>query len=306
MRAVIAALVGGGAALMAAPATTAQEADGARPYFSGAARLPNLFDDPRADAAGALRRSDDPIADLIVRVDLETTYAVRMDAPFGSPLEPLEPLDFSPDGRVEAVRLREAYLVGDGFVDRLRLTSRGDWRRADGAPLPPTGAFAGALQDEQLSFNYRRGWAGARGETASGLEVALIPHAGINLAEGRGALEAGATLRIGEGLDDMVRDGSEAFGERSRWYLFAAGSGRAVGYNWARTRDGDFAGSGVSHDSGAFIGDASVGVAWRRGHLQSSVGLVYREIDASELRGDSFDKDVSEGLLAFQLSIKPE
>jgi hypothetical protein len=306
MRAVLTALVGGGAVLAAAPAATAQEADGARPYFSGAARLPNLFDDPRADAAGALRRSDDPIADLIVRVDLETTYAVRMDAPFGSPLEPLEPLDFSPDGRIEAVRMRETYLVGDGFVDRLRLTSRGDWRRADGAPLPPATAFAGTLEDERLSFNYRRGWAGARGETASGLEVALIPHAGINLAEGRGALEAGATLRIGEGLDEMVRDGREAFGERSRWYLFAAGSGRAVGYNWARTRDGDFASSGVSHDSGAFLGDASVGVAWRRGAMQSSVGLVYREIDASELRGDSFDKDVNEGLLAFQLSIKPE
>ncbi|MFN3353163.1 MAG: DUF2219 domain-containing protein, partial [Brevundimonas sp.] len=93
---------------------------------------------------------------------------------------------------------------------------------------------------------------------------------------------------------------------RSRWYLYAAGSGRAVGYNFARTRDGDYARSGVTHDSGAFLGDASVGVAWRRGAVQSSVGVVYREIDASELRGDSFDKDVSEGLLAFQFSIKPE
>jgi hypothetical protein len=306
MRAVIAALVGGGAALAAAPVTTAQEADGARPYFSGAARLPNLFDDPRADAAGGVRPSDDPIGDLIVRVDIETTYAVRLDAPFGPPLEPLEPMGFGADGGLEAIRAREISLVGKGFVDRLRLASRGEWRRADGVPLPPTGAFAGTLEDEQLSFNYRRGWAAARGETASGLEVALIPHAGINLAEGQGALEAGATLRIGEGLDDMVQNGRAAFGERARWYLFAAGSGRAVGYNWARTRDGDFASSGVSHDSGAFLGDASVGLDWRRGAMQSSVGLVYREIDARELLGDGFDRDVSEGLVAFQLSIKPE
>ncbi|MFN7237796.1 MAG: DUF2219 domain-containing protein, partial [Brevundimonas sp.] len=104
----------------------------------------------------------------------------------------------------------------------------------------------------------------------------------------------------------MVQNGRAAFGERARWYLFAAGSGRAVGYNWARTRDGDFASSGVSHDSGAFLGDASVGLAWRRGAMQSSVGLVYREIDARELLGDGFDRDVSEGLVAFQLSIKPE
>jgi len=40
--------------------------------------------------------------------------------------------------------------------------------------------------------------------------------------------------------------------------------------------------------------------------MQSSVGLVYREIDARELLGDGFDRDVSEGLVAFQLSIKPE
>jgi hypothetical protein len=305
MRAVITAIVGGGAVLAAAAPATAQQADGARPYYSGAARLPNLFDDPRADAAG-VRRTGDPIADLIVRLDVETAYAVRLDAPFGAPFAPLEPMDFSPEDGLQGLRAREAWVVGDGYVDRLRLTSRGEWRRADGAPLPPTGAFAGTLENERLALNYRRGWQGARGETASGLEVALIPHAGIDVRDGRGALEAGATLRIGEGLDDMVRDGREAFGDRSRWYLFAAGSGRAVGYNWARTRDGDFASSGVTHDSGAFLGDASVGVAWRRGSMQSSVGLVYREIDASELRGDSFDKDVNEGLLAFQLSIKPE
>ena len=37
-------------------------------------------------------------------------------------------------------------------------------------------------------------------------------------------------------------------GERARWYLYAAGSGRAVGYNWARNRDGDFAFGGAGRD----------------------------------------------------------
>ena len=102
-------------------------------------------------------------------------------------------------------------------------------------------------------------------------------------------------------------EGEEAFGERARWYVYAAGSGRAVGYNWARNRDGDFARSGVSHDSGAFLGDASLGVALRRGAVHSSVGLVYREIETEGLRaGHGVDTDVSEGLIAFQLSIKPE
>jgi hypothetical protein len=55
------------------------------------------------------------------------------------------------------------------------------------------------------------------------------------------------------------------------------------------------------------MGDASIGVAMRRGAIQSSIGLVYREIETEGLRaGHGVDTDVSEGLIAFQLSIKPE
>ena len=119
--------------------------------------------------------------------------------------------------------------------------------------------------------------------------------------------EAGVTLKIGEGLDRLAPDGDERFGQRPRWYVYAAGSGRAVGYNFARTRDGDYARSGYTQDRGAFLGDASIGVAYRRGDVQTSVGVVYREIDAGKgLRGtNGLDTDVSEGLIAFQLSIKP-
>jgi len=63
-----------------------------------------------------------------------------------------------------------------------------------------------------------------------------------------GSTEAGATLRIGPDLDRLVPEGEEAFGQRPRWYLYAAGSGRAVGYNWARNRQGDYAGSGMRQD----------------------------------------------------------
>ena len=79
-----------------------------------------------------------------------------------------------------------------------------------------------------------------------------------------------------------------------------------MGYNFARTRDGDFARSGMSHDSGAFLGDASVGVAYRRGALQSTFGVVYREIEANGIRAyNGINTDVSEGLVAFQLTIRP-
>jgi hypothetical protein len=81
-----------------------------------------------------------------------------------------------------------------------------------------------------------------------------------------------------------------------------------VGYNFARNRDGDYARSGVSHDAGAFLGDAQLGVAMRRGAMQSSIGLIYRELEPGGMtRGlGGMDTDVSEGMLAFQLSIKPE
>lgn len=202
---------------------------------------------------------------------------------------------------------REVRFEGGGFDDRLRLRTTGRLRRADGAPLPPGPLDAAALDAEHYDVTYTRGWTGDLGRTENGLDVTLSPHVGVGMGSRGGVTEAGATLKIGPDLDSLVPDGSDAFGDRARWYLYAAGSGRAVGYNFARTRDGDFARSGVSHDSGAFLGDASIGVAMRRGAVQSSIGLVYREIETEGLRaGHGVDTDVSEGLIAFQLSIKPD
>eukprot|EP01089_Gocevia_fonbrunei_P007506 TRINITY_DN1865_c0_g1_i4.p2 TRINITY_DN1865_c0_g1~~TRINITY_DN1865_c0_g1_i4.p2 ORF type:complete len:292 (+),score=6.84 TRINITY_DN1865_c0_g1_i4:139-1014(+) len=202
---------------------------------------------------------------------------------------------------------RDIWYEGDSYSDRLRLRTEGRLVRADGAPLPP-GPRDAALQDpEHYDLTYTRGWTETLGQTGSGLDVTLTPHVGVGVGSRGDVTEAGATLRIGRDLDRLVPEGEEAFGQRARWYVYAAGSGRAVGYNWARDRDGDYARSGVSHDSGAFLGDASLGVALRRGAVQSSIGLVYREIEAKGLRaGNGIDTDVSEGLIAFQLSIKPE
>ncbi|MBF0665629.1 MAG: DUF2219 family protein, partial [Brevundimonas sp.] len=188
-----------------------------------------------------------------------------------------------------------------------RLRTEGRVRRADGAPLPPGPLDPAARDAEHYDLTYTRGWTETLGRTGNGLDVTLTPHLGVGVGSRGQVTEAGATLRIGRDLDRLVPEGEDAFGERARWYVYAAGSGRAVGYNWARNRDGDYARSGVSHDSGAFLGDASIGVALRRGPVQSSIGLVYREIEAEGLRaGHGVDTDVSEGLIAFQLSIKPE
>lgn len=201
----------------------------------------------------------------------------------------------------------DVWREGDGFNDRLRLTAHGSLRRADGAPVPATLQDQSDFNADSYDVTYTRGWPAARGYTASGLEVSLTPHAGVGVGGQGGLAEAGATLKIGSDLARLVPRGSREFGERSRWYVYAASSGRAVGYNFARNRDGDYTRSGVSQDRGTFLGDASIGVAMRRGDMQTSFGVVYREIKAKGMRGgDGIDREVSEGLIAFQFSIRPE
>ncbi len=197
---------------------------------------------------------------------------------------------------------------GEGYTDRLRVTTHGALRRADGSPLPPTLHDDSDFAVDGYDVTYTRGWPVARGYTASGLEVSLTPHAGVGVGDEGGSAEAGATLKIGSDIERLVPRGSRAFGQRSRWYVYAAGSGRAVGYNFARNRDGDYLRSGMSQErSSSFLGDASVGVAMRRGDMQTSFGVVYRELKADGIHsGTGIDREVSEGLVAFQFSIRPE
>lgn len=206
-----------------------------------------------------------------------------------------------------AAASRDVWFDNGAFDDRLRLQTEGPVRRVDGSPLPPSPLDPAAYQVAHYDLTYTRLWTETLVRTPSGLALTITPHVGLGVGTQGGTTEAGATLRVGRDIDRMVPEGETAFGERPRWYLYAAGSGRAVGYNWARNRDGDFDRSGVSRDTGSFMGDASLGLAMRRGSIHSSFGLVYREIETEGVRaGYGLDTDVSEGLVAFQLSIKPE
>ncbi|MBJ7446442.1 MAG: DUF2219 family protein [Brevundimonas sp.] len=247
------------------------------------------------------------VSDLLTRLERSGSVAA-FDAPV-TDIEPRWVAAVSRSDRAEprAVSERDVWFSGGGFDDRLRLRTEGSIRRADGAPVPPGPLDRAGWDTEHYDVSYVRGWTETLGRTGSGLDVTLTPHVGVGVGSRGNSTEAGATLKIGRNLDRLVPEGSEAFGERPRWYVYAAGSGRAVGYNFARTRDGDYARSGVSHDSGNFLGDASIGVAMRKGAVQGSLGLVYREIETEGLRaGNGVDTDVSEGVIAFQLSIKPE
>ncbi len=261
---------------------------------------------PQVDGEGSIAaRGGEAVRfeDAASLVDSRLPFSADPDAAFGAPVQ------FNHASRLgaETGQLRqEAWFAGDGFTDRLRITTTGELRHADGSPGPPRALDPVAFSGESYDVTYTRGWTAASGRTASGLEVSLTPHAGFGVGSDGPSAEAGATLRIGENLDRLAPNGDEAFGERPRWYLYAAGSKRAVGYNFARTRDGEFTGSGVTQDAGTYLGDASIGVAYRRGAIQSSFGVVYREIEAKGLRGyQGINTDVSEGLVAFQLTIRP-
>lgn len=248
------------------------------------------------------------VSDLMTRTDADARFTAP-DRPDFDPEEGWSGYAPPSRGRTSpwAAASRDVWFENSAFDDRLRLRTEGPVRRADGSPLPPGPLDPAAYEAEHYDLTYTRGWTGTLGQTASGLDVMLTPHLGVGLGSRGGTTEAGATLRIGRDLDQLVPEGEQAFGQRPRWYLYAAGSGRAVGYNWARNRDGEFNRSGVSHDAGVFLGDASLGLAMRRGAIQSSIGLVYREIGAEGLRlGEGVDTDISEGVIAFQLSFKPE
>ncbi len=260
---------------------------------------------PAIPASAQVWQDDSAGRDTTIRLN-HSGFTVAPERAFGPTIEfETAPLAAPDSASAWAVSTRrDVWHDGPGFSERLSVNARGSLRRADGSPLPVTPLDAGMMDVEAYDVRYTRGWPVARGYTASGLEVSLTPHAGIGVGSRGGSAEAGATLKIG---GDLVPEGSEAFGERARWYVYAAGSGTAVGYNFARNRDGDYARSGISRDSGAFLGDASIGVALRKGDVQGSFGVVYRELEAEGLRGgEGFDRDVVEGLVAFQLSIKPE
>lgn len=167
------------------------------------------------------------------------------------------------------------------------------------------------LRDEKLALEWRKDWTAVHESTPSGLEVSLTPHASIRWSDSGSSTIAGATVRFGKGLSQLAPDSSDKFAaHRPRWYVFAAGSRRMVGYNFTRRTDGRLTNDGLSQDVGTdsshALGDAAIGVAWRRGALQSAFAIAYREVDIQGLRGyGGLQTDVEEARVAFQLSIRP-
>lgn len=193
-------------------------------------------------------------------------------------------------------------------VDSLRVSVGGAVHAPGGLPINVDHA---QFQAQAYEIAVTRDWPDAVSFATERYDVSVTPHAGLGMSSAGGSAEAGAMLTLGQKASDGlksrlgamgVRDGS-AFGNEGRWYIFAAASGRAVGLNMQRN-NGDWNGAGWSTDpSSALIGDAQLGVGWRKGSMQTSFGYIHREVKGQHMVWGQETKDDS--MVAFSLSIKP-
>ena len=194
-----------------------------------------------------------------------------------------------------------------GAVDSLRVSVGGNLRSPGGLPLNAAhGDFAARGYEVALT----REWPAAIAFDNDSIGVDVTPHAGVGMTSLGGSAEAGATVRlmqkdaaIKERLNALgVKDG-DSFGEKGRWYLFAAASGRAVGFNMLHNDQGwDRAGLSTDQTS-TLVGDTQVGVGWRKGPMQTSLGYIHRE-----MKGQNTLWGVdpgSDNMVAFSLQIRP-
>ncbi len=208
--------------------------------------------------------------------------------------------------RTDTVTLGESK---KGAVDSVRVSVGGAMRSPTG--LPATVDNRAQFDANAYEVAVVRDWAPVRFDGGR-YDVALTPRTGVGMSNAGGQAEAGATLTVGQKRDDIARDklsdigigDGRAYGNQGRWYLFAAASGRAVGLNVLHTDSGWNREGWTTDASTALIGDAHVGVGYRKGPMQTSFGYIHREVKGEHMIfGERTHED---SVVAFSLTIKPE
>jgi hypothetical protein len=206
------------------------------------------------------------------------------------------------------VRLSNA---ADGPVDSLRVSVGGALVSPFGLPVARKDAQFDA---QAYEVALTRDWPGAVSFEGKTFGVDVSPHAGVGMGNLGTSAEAGATLQVSrrESLSETaaqrlkalgLRDGAR-FGDRGRWYLFAAASGRAVGLNMLRSDSGAGWDRSWSQDAtSTIVGDAQVGLGWRKGPMQTSFGYMHRQTKGVRSLWGVDPK--ADDMVAFSLSIKP-
>lgn len=182
----------------------------------------------------------------------------------------------------------------------------------DAAFAPTSAVLFWQAGPDRFDGMLRRSWPKAVTFRSDGLEFDIAPHAGFGVGRFGTQAEGGATLIVSksrgeralEQLRDLgVKDGT-SFGDKGRWYLFAAASGRAVGLNMLRGENGWDRAGWSTDASGALVGDAQVGVGWRKGDIQSSFGVIHREVKGRHMVWGQQTRD--DTVAAFTFSLRPQ
>jgi hypothetical protein len=252
-----------------------------------------------ATAVAATAQAADPAPSLDLSSAVAAGSASRPDDGMGALLSKATPLT---DAQLTDWRASEAAL---GSKTRLRI--------GVGDPQDPGRRFQppGGPDRQAYELSVIRDWPAAVSFQTGHFGVDVTPHAGVGMTSYGGLAEAGATVQFGQRLDDQVkaklgamgvRDG-KSFGGQGRWYLFAAASGRAVGLNLLRGDAGWSHGGWTTDPSSTLVGDAQVGVGWRKGDMQTSLGYVHREIKGLHT---IFGQDAkADSLVAFTFAVRP-
>ncbi len=187
--------------------------------------------------------------------------------------------------------------AGGGAVDSVRLSVQQVSRTPLTAP--------GAPDPQAVDVAFTRGWPDAMLVRGMGIGVNVSPHAGFGVGSAGGnRAEAGAMFKFSS-IDDAVRDrlsamgvkNGSAYGDQGRWYVFAAVKGQAVGLNMMSNATGALRQAGWSTDaSSALVGDGQLGLGWRKGGIETTVGYIHRGVhvkDAPLGASDSFSEDLA-------------
>jgi hypothetical protein len=173
----------------------------------------------------------------------------------------------------------------------------------------PVGVFDPHAYDVTLIHS----WPRALSLDTKAFEFAVSPHAGVGFgAKGATSAQAGARVELSphprqdravERLRDLGVGEGARFGREGRWYLFAAADGRAVGLNMLHGETGWDRAGWTTDATGALVGDAQVGVGWRKGDAQSSFGVIHREVRGNHMVFGQMTRQ--DTVAAFTFSIKP-
>jgi len=234
--------------------------------------------------------------------------AMTATAAYAQPhtLSPLSTAVFD-SGQALPTEWRSTDFAGIGDSDTALKISLGGTRRGpDGLPVFRPGVPA-TFEAEGFDVRLTQGLPAMRIK-AGEQNLEVKPHAGVAFSNAGPGLEAGATVTLQDKVEGRlkglgVRDG-KSFGQRGRWYLFAATSGRSVGYNMLRGADGELRREGWSTDAtSALVSDAQAGIGWRRGPMQASIGYMHREVKPRHGLMGVENKD--DDLIAVSFSLKP-